>query len=281
VAWSLTGTDASLFTIDAATGAVTFNASPDYEAPADGGHDNLYDIVVHANDGVNDVTQDVAITVTDVAPVIYGSEDTDTLNGTSENDTIYGLGGDDEVDGGAGIDNLFGGNGNDSFRSTEASTPDHFDGGNGIDGVVVVRTGISTHLSIDMSAGGGGADIGDGTTLASFELSYFILGSGSDTFVGDENTDYLLQFVATELGDDTVSGGGNDYLAGGSGNDAVVYSGAGPTTPSHTMGWNPSGVMARNTSSRILVVAHRTVGMWPGISRASNSPTAPSPSTTS
>lgn len=65
LSYSLSGTDAALFSIDAATGVVTFRSAPDYEAPADAGGDNVYDIVVSASDGANTATQAVAITVTD------------------------------------------------------------------------------------------------------------------------------------------------------------------------------------------------------------------------
>jgi Ca2+-binding RTX toxin-like protein len=64
--FSLTGTDADRFNIDNATGVVTFRSAPDFEAPADVGRDNVYDVTVLASDGVNTGTQAVAITVTDV-----------------------------------------------------------------------------------------------------------------------------------------------------------------------------------------------------------------------
>src|SRR5262249_13745467 len=73
IVYSLTGDDAGLFNIDGASGAVTFKVSPDFEAPSDTNADNVYDIIVHANDGVHDTTQAVAITVTNVndnTPVI-------------------------------------------------------------------------------------------------------------------------------------------------------------------------------------------------------------------
>ena len=65
--YSLSGTDAGLFTIDATTGAVSFVAPPDFENPGDDDGDNVYDIIVTASDGAaaNDVDQAVAITVTD------------------------------------------------------------------------------------------------------------------------------------------------------------------------------------------------------------------------
>ena len=66
LSYSLSGTDAALFTIDPATGAVSFIAPPDFEAPGDNGGDNVYDIVVTASDGINSAEQAVAITVTNV-----------------------------------------------------------------------------------------------------------------------------------------------------------------------------------------------------------------------
>src|SRR5205809_4623538 len=73
VAFSLSGDDAALFSIDSATGEVRFLAAPDHEAPADADHDNVYAITVHANDGVHDTAKAVAITVNetnDVAPTV-------------------------------------------------------------------------------------------------------------------------------------------------------------------------------------------------------------------
>ena len=61
------GADAARFTIDPATGAVGFVTPPDFENPLDAGGDNNYDIVVQASDGTNTDTQNLRITVTDVA----------------------------------------------------------------------------------------------------------------------------------------------------------------------------------------------------------------------
>jgi len=73
------GADAARFQIDAQSGALSFVSAPDFEAPADAGGDNQYDVVVRATDsnGAFD-TQALAITVTDVAD---GSPPTITSNG--------------------------------------------------------------------------------------------------------------------------------------------------------------------------------------------------------
>ena len=67
ITYTISGTDASLFNINSA-GQVKFNTSPDFEAPADSGADNTYDITIKATDVTgNYTTQNVAIGVTDVA----------------------------------------------------------------------------------------------------------------------------------------------------------------------------------------------------------------------
>ena len=67
------GADMALFGITAG-GVLTFNAAPNFEAPADSGGDGTYDIIVTATDGANPVTQNIAITVADVneAPTAVG-----------------------------------------------------------------------------------------------------------------------------------------------------------------------------------------------------------------
>ncbi|HEV2865757.1 MAG TPA: cadherin domain-containing protein, partial [Allosphingosinicella sp.] len=66
------GADAARFTIDAATGALSFVAAPDREAPADADRDNVYQVVVRASDGQLADSQALAVTVGNVneAPTI-------------------------------------------------------------------------------------------------------------------------------------------------------------------------------------------------------------------
>ena len=73
VTYTKSGTDASLFSINASTGLVTFAASPNYEAPADNDANNVYNLNVIATDAAgNATTQAVAITVTDVVESLAG-----------------------------------------------------------------------------------------------------------------------------------------------------------------------------------------------------------------
>ena len=59
------GADAARFAIDAATGALSFVAAPDFEAPADADADNLYEVVVRASDGTLSDTQALSVTAGD------------------------------------------------------------------------------------------------------------------------------------------------------------------------------------------------------------------------
>ncbi|HYG48411.1 MAG TPA: hypothetical protein VD846_10785 [Allosphingosinicella sp.] len=74
------GADSVLFTIDAETGALSFLAAPDFEAPEDSDGDNVYEVVVRTSDGLLDDVQAIAVTVTDAneAPVIASNDGGDT-----------------------------------------------------------------------------------------------------------------------------------------------------------------------------------------------------------
>ena len=64
IAWSLSGANSDAFSGDA--GVLTFNSPPDYEAPADDGRNNGYQVTMRASDGTNTTTRAVTVTVTNV-----------------------------------------------------------------------------------------------------------------------------------------------------------------------------------------------------------------------
>ena len=64
VSWSLSGDDASAFSI--AGGALSFRASPNFEAPTDDGTDNVYNVTVRAVGATISASRDVVVTVTNV-----------------------------------------------------------------------------------------------------------------------------------------------------------------------------------------------------------------------
>ena len=64
VTWSVEGVDARFFDIDE-RGQFSFKEEnpPDFEDPADSGRDNVYNVEIHAKDGVNTATLPVTVTV--------------------------------------------------------------------------------------------------------------------------------------------------------------------------------------------------------------------------
>ncbi|WP_284190053.1 cadherin domain-containing protein, partial [Zoogloea oryzae] len=60
------GADAAKFTINSSTGALSFLAAPNYEAPTDSGGNNVYDVTIQVSDGALTSTQAIAVTVTPV-----------------------------------------------------------------------------------------------------------------------------------------------------------------------------------------------------------------------
>lgn len=71
--WSVSGADAALFAIGSSTGVLTWQASPNYEAPLDANGDNVYEITLTATNSQGSDLVNHTITVTDVddvAPVI-------------------------------------------------------------------------------------------------------------------------------------------------------------------------------------------------------------------
>ena len=73
ITWSVSGWDGGDFTIDRETGVLTFRTLPDHERPADGNHDNEYEVTVRAHDGRNYGTFDVTVTVLDVSEIAGSS----------------------------------------------------------------------------------------------------------------------------------------------------------------------------------------------------------------
>ena len=63
--WSLSGADAGDLSISNA-GVLTFMVSPNYESPADANTDNIYMVMVNANDGTIDAMKAVTVRVTNV-----------------------------------------------------------------------------------------------------------------------------------------------------------------------------------------------------------------------
>ncbi|MBR1241576.1 VCBS repeat-containing protein [Bradyrhizobium sp. AUGA SZCCT0274] len=205
------GADASLFTIDASTGALSFSTSPDFEAAADAGGNNVYDVTVQVSDGAGGFdTQAIAVTVQNVpgvsqtgngsANTLTGTAEEDTLNGAGGNDTLRGLAGNDVLIGGAGADTLDGGTGGDTMT-----------GGAGND-----TYEVDTLQDIVVENSGEGTDT-IRSALAAFSLAA-IANVENFTFVGTGN----FAGTGSALANTITGGAGNDTLDGATGADRLV-----------------------------------------------------------
>ena len=72
LSWAISGIDSATVSINSSTGALTFKAAPDYEAPIDNGTNNTYIFVVTVSDGTLTDSQTVTVTILDIndAPTI-------------------------------------------------------------------------------------------------------------------------------------------------------------------------------------------------------------------
>src|SRR4029077_1400933 len=84
VTYSISGTDAGVFTINSSTGVVTINAMPNYEAKSS------YTFDVQAADASGAFnTQTVTISVNDLAPAITSGTTASINEGAAANSTVY------------------------------------------------------------------------------------------------------------------------------------------------------------------------------------------------
>ena len=90
--YSLSGEDASLFTIDSSDGIIKFRAAPNYDTPTDADKNNEYKIIIEVSDSIHTVEHALTVELTDVdePPVINNtitSVSVDENIGTSA--TVY------------------------------------------------------------------------------------------------------------------------------------------------------------------------------------------------
>jgi Ca2+-binding RTX toxin-like protein len=222
--------DSALFAINAATGALSFKAAPDFENAADANRDNVYLITVAATDqrGMFD-TQALSVRVTNVQGVnrvgtlfndrMDGTSENDTLNGSWGNDTIYGLGSDDLLYGNLGNDTIFGGLGQDRLYGDSGN--DQLDGGEGNDqlfggaGQDVMIGGLGADTFVfkavsesskssstrdvirDFQSGIDRLDLSaiDANPLASGNQAFGFLAAPSTAFTASSQVHYFYQYV--------------------------------------------------------------------------------------
>jgi VCBS repeat-containing protein len=243
------GADAGLFSIDQATGALSFKAAPDFEHPLDSDGNNVYDVTVKADDGHGGIdTQAIAVTVTDVAEATptQGADDYifTTESGLFTVSDSWLLANDtgnphsalqiDNVDAGANAGYFdpflvffptpFESNGNVSLDlDTNWDLSDIFNNS-------YLKSG--DHTTFDYTATDGA-----GSAAATVDVTYVnsntIDRSGDthdDIIVGSSGNEQLTggtgnDFIDGAGGDDRIFGGtGIDSLYGGAGDDVIRYS---------------------------------------------------------
>ena len=89
--WSLSGSDGGDFVIDPATGSLTFRNTPDYDRPADGNRDNLYQVTVRGYDGraYGNLNLTVTVTAVNEPPAINTGSRTEFTYSENRTGSIY------------------------------------------------------------------------------------------------------------------------------------------------------------------------------------------------
>jgi VCBS repeat-containing protein len=241
------GADMAQFSIDSATGVLTFNDAPDFGSPADVGGDNVYDVVVQVSDehGATD-TQSIAVTVTENLPPM--PEGDNVITNVSRNQPVnipeWALLANDSDPNGDPIDVL-------DVSATGGGTAAHTLG-TGTAGYVTFipnnsdEGGSFAYRAMDVwgavSFMSGGVNVtmdrnGDLDGTDGNDILVVGLNSGATRVVGIAGNDILVG----GRGNDTLSGGvGDDTLDGGAGVDLLDFSEV-STSFSFTLGAGGSG----------------------------------------
>jgi Ca2+-binding RTX toxin-like protein len=208
--YSIGGSDAALFDIDASSGALTLKAPADFEAKAS------YSLDVSASDGaLTSAPLAISISVTDVydPPGVLkeGTSGPDTLAGGVGNDTLNGLEGNDSLLGGIDNDILNGAAGNDTLDG--GTGIDSMDGGDGADSFHVRDAGDLVVESNALAAGGNDTVFAyyGGYVLTTNVENGRILFSGTGGIAGNSGNNTLY------------AGAGNNNITGGLGQDTASY----------------------------------------------------------
>jgi Ca2+-binding RTX toxin-like protein len=172
---------------------------------------------------------------------LFGQDGNDTLQGRGGADQLFGGNGSDVLIGGVGSDLVFGQDGNDRMIWNPGDDTDLFEGGAGVD-IVIVNGGngaetftttangarvrfdridpapfsldIGTTESLVVNANGGNDTFSVGNGLATLIQITVDGGAGNDTLLGGDGNDVL------------IGGDGNDFIDGNRGND-IAFLGVG------------------------------------------------------
>lgn len=266
VTYSLSGTDSALFSLDSANGQLRFLATRNFEAPADTGTNNVYDVVITATSNGESVNQNVAVQITDVneAPAFTTSPGTplSIIENTAPTTILYDANAIDPegtavVFSLSGIDSGlftldsagalrfgtapdFEGPGDNNYTVTISATSGGQTVNQNVNVVVTDALGVTV-------TGTTGNDIINGTqTVAGQSL----LTPEQDTVNASGGAD-IIDGLA---GNDTLNGqAGNDTITGGAGNDIINGGGGLLDTAIYTQA--TQGYIFGATGSSLLITA--------------------------
>lgn len=253
------GSDAHRFAIHAFTGMLSFVSAPNYEAPADAGGDNVYEVVVSASDGLFADTQAISVGVANVnealAIVSNGGGASASLS-IAENGRSVTIVAASDPEGAALVYKIVGGADAARFAIDAATgalsfgtAPNHESptdsGGNNVyDLVVSASDGAFTDsqaLSVTVTNVREGATIVGTSSNNSISTTTSVSGQPratelEDTIYGMGGADTILGAGGADMidggaGNDTITGGlGADLLIGGTGADRFVLTAAGESS---------------------------------------------------
>jgi Ca2+-binding RTX toxin-like protein len=227
-------------------GTVTINATGNVDlSNAEGA--NGFTVVSNSAEGITFDASNQGDTLTGGAgeDTLTGGDGADSLSGGGANDDLVGGDGADTLVGGAGDDDLTGGDGDDLFMITagtdiidDLETGDAFT----VAAKSILQAEVAAALEVAAAFVATAATKNDGTvtitaknaatidlSLAGGTAGYTILRSGEgDTITGSTFADVfdLLDAEAEADGDNVViTGGGNDTVNGGDGDDTITVTG--------------------------------------------------------
>ncbi len=244
--FSISGTDAGLFTINPSTGELVFASAPDFENPLDAGADNMYDLIVTVTDANGNAdTEAITVTVTDQVEVANFTIDaiadvnvsensaytsvTPNLSGDSPIGTVtYTLSGADAaqftIDPSTGVasmtakdfENPVDADGNNDYEITITATDE--DGNTDSEDWVVTVTNENDNSPVLTVADQSVAEGNTAVFIASATdddagdvLTYSISGTDAALFNIDANTGELIFIAAPDFENPQDAGNNNIY----------------------------------------------------------------------
>ena len=206
--YTLSGADKDRFTINAA-GALNFINAPNFEAPADVGADNVYDVVVEVSDGTLVDTQALTVTVTNVDEASTGAINITSFVDTAGSASLTATSTIADPDAPALVpsyqwQSLVGGVFTDIVGATAATLDNQANTTVHVTSSYTDAFGLNSFVSAQTAiVGSGGNDLVAGTAGTEFMLGLdgndtLVASAGDDTVVGGAGTDtYDLSATTT------------------------------------------------------------------------------------